>query len=109
VHTKVGSGDLKGAAGTGAGLFKDEGDALALAKAMRDARLFVSLELGCKVDQPRDLVGGEVKELEKALLVERVHIYSSIGFMQYVYYTWEAGVCQERSANSRVLDKRSRL
>ena len=79
-HTQVLGGHLKGAAGAGGGLFKDEGHVLALQVPVGDARLFLGLQVGGGVQEPLDLRGGEVQELEKMGVV--FHVMSSL----YVKY-----------------------
>src|SRR5699024_6960128 len=70
VHAEVGGRDLEGAAGAGAGLFKDERDALALAEPVRDAGLFLGLQLRGEVQQRDDVPRLEVEQLQKILAFE---------------------------------------
>jgi hypothetical protein len=73
MHAQISGGHLKGATGTGRGLFKDEGDALALAETVGDARLLLGLQIGGQVEQIRDLFGSEIKKLQKMVVLQRIH------------------------------------
>ena len=77
-HAQVVGGDLEAAAGAGGGLLKDEGDVLAAQSVMADTGLFLGLQVGGEIQQALDLVGGVIKELQKAA-VRKIHcIYSSL-------------------------------
>jgi len=60
-------GNLKRAARARAGLFENERGLLPLAQAMGDAGLFLCLEICGQRQKVRDLLRGEIKQLEKAL------------------------------------------
>ena len=76
VHTEIGRRHLEAAAGAGAGFFKNEGDVLALAEAVRDARLFLRLQISRKAEDFRNFRRREVQQREKVFAFER-HIASS--------------------------------
>ena len=61
VHTQVGRRYLKGATGAGAGLFKKQGNALALVIPMGDARLLFGLIVGRQVEQIFNFLGGKIQ------------------------------------------------
>ena len=54
-HAEIVARHLEGAAGAGAGLLEDQGDVLPLAEPVRDAGLFLRLEIGCEIQKPGDL------------------------------------------------------
>ena len=60
-HAKVLTGHLKGAAGAGGGLFKNQSDVLSLQIAVGDARLLLSLQIGRSVQKLLNLSRGEVQ------------------------------------------------
>ena len=66
-HAQIVRGDLKRAARARAGLFENERGLLPLAQAMGDAGLFLCLEICGQRQKVRDLLRGEIKQLEKAL------------------------------------------
>ena len=66
-HAQIVRGDLKRAARARAGLFENERGLLSLAQAMGDAGLFLCLEICGQRQKVRDLLRGEIKQLEKAL------------------------------------------
>ena len=65
MHAEVVRCNLKAATGTGAGLFKDQGDVLALVQTVGDARLFLGLEVGRKIEQIADLLRREIEQFQK--------------------------------------------
>ena len=72
-HAQIVPRHLKGAAGTGAGLFKDQGDVLALIQGVGNTGLFLGLQLRRQLQQIGDLLGGEVQQLEKILVFQTGH------------------------------------
>ena len=64
-HAEVVGSHFKAAAGPGAGLFEDEGDVLALAVPVRDAGLFLGLQVRGEVDEIADLFRCEVQQFQK--------------------------------------------
>ena len=70
--------NFEAAAGAGGGLLKDEGDVLAAQSVVADTGLFLGLQVGGEIQQALDLVGGVIKELQKAA-VRKIHcIYSPL-------------------------------
>ena len=67
MHTQVMGGDLKGATGTGRGLFENQGNVLTLKGVMGNTGLLLCLQLCGKVNESGDLFGGEVQKCEKML------------------------------------------
>ena len=77
-HAQIVGCNFEAAAGAGGGLLKDEGDVLAAQSVVADTGLFLGLQVGGEVQQALDLVGGVIKELQKAA-VRKIHcIYSSL-------------------------------
>ena len=65
VHAEIRRGDFKGTAGAGAGLFKDQRDVFALAKAVRDSRFFLRLQFCGKVEIRGDFRGRKIQKFQK--------------------------------------------
>ena len=65
MHTQIGRRHLKGATGAGAGLLKQQGNALALVVAVGDPRLLLGLVFGRQIEQIADLLGGEIQQFQK--------------------------------------------
>ena len=72
-HTEVVCGDLKSAAGAGAGLFKDQGDVFSLAVTVCDPLFLFLLEVGGEVDQAENLFGGIVKKFQEVSVFKVYH------------------------------------
>ena len=72
-HAQVMARHLEGAAGTGAGLFKDQGDVLALAQGVGDTGLLLGLQVSRQLQQVADLLGGEVQQLQEILVFQTGH------------------------------------
>ena len=72
-HAQIMPRHLEGAAGTGAGLFKDQGDVLALTQGVGDAGLLLGLQLRRQLQQVGDLLRGKVQQLEKILVFQTGH------------------------------------
>ena len=67
-HAEIMPGHLEGAAGTGGGLLKDQGDVFALQHFMGNAGLFLGLELGGYIQEVGNFRRGEVQQFQKMLL-----------------------------------------
>ena len=65
-HAQIVSRHLKGAAGAGGVLFKQQCDVLPLMDAVGDARFFLRLQLCRQIQQVGDLRRGEVQQRQKA-------------------------------------------
>ena len=63
----LGSSHLKGAAGPGRGLLKEQYDVFALQGGLADARPALGLQVAAQVQQISDLQRGEVHQCQKAL------------------------------------------
>ncbi len=72
-HAQIVARHLEGTAGAGAGLFKDQGDVLALAQGMGDTGLFLGLQVSRQLQQIADLLGGEVQQLQEILVFQTGH------------------------------------
>ena len=65
VHSKIRCRHLKGTAGAGGGLFKNQGNMLALADLMRNPRLFLGLQFRCKIYKTLNFLIGKVQQLQE--------------------------------------------
>ena len=65
VHPQVRRRHLKAAAGAGAGLFKNQGDVLALKQPVGDTGLLLRLQFGGQSQQLRNLCRGEIQQGQK--------------------------------------------
>ena len=78
-HAQIVARHLKGAAGPGGVLLKEEDDVLALAEGMGDAGLLLGLQLRRQVQETADLLRREVQEFQKILALEiHSHILSAV-------------------------------
>ena len=73
LHAQIVGGDLEGAAGAGAGLFKDQGDVFPFEEAMGNAGLLLGLQFRRQIQQPFDFGRGEIEQLQKFLLLQLKH------------------------------------
>ena len=69
---------FKSTSGTGTGLLKDQGNVLAVEFIMRDAGLFLGLEVRGQIKQLLDLRRGVIQKLEKAAILEAHCIFPSL-------------------------------
>ena len=75
VHSQIIGGNLKRATGTGAGLFKDQGNVFPGTAGMRNACFLFGLKVSSKIQERRDLIGSKIKKLQEAITFERIHKY----------------------------------
>ena len=75
-HAQILRGHLEGAAGTGGGLFENQGNVLALQILVGNAGLLLRLQVRGSVQKLLDLSRGEVQELQKVGMI--FHIVSSL-------------------------------
>ena len=76
-HAQIMARHLKGAAGAGAGLLKDQGDVLSLVQPVGNPCLFLRLELGGKVQQTADFIRCIVKQGKK---ISSVQVHGCFSF-----------------------------
>ena len=72
-HAQIVARHLKGTAGTGAGLFKNQGDVLALTQRVGNTGLFLGLQISRQLQKIGDLLRGKVQQLQKILIFQTDH------------------------------------
>ena len=87
-HAQIMGGDLKGAAGAGGGLFKNQRHIFATQYIVRDARLLFGFQLGGQVQQPANLLRRIVQQRQKITSLQIHNNKPPLGCIKIQYYSF---------------------